>query len=327
MSHEFESGVFSDNKEAWHSLGAVLPEKLRDIPTALTLGGLDWTVSKRPLAYTDEVDPDVVIPVDNYFALVRDTDNTVLNPCVSSSYHPLQNAEAFQFFEPFLHEGCFISSAISLNAGKKICLLAEIEDNEREVVTNDPVKAYLLLATSHDGSIGTTVKFTNVRVVCSNTLRAAMAERGEFRTIRHTASQMQQLSEVRASINLFKRSFEQEVSIYKELANRTMGLNATRSYLERLFEKQLIDTAKRLDILPEDVSLEQNRFTKKCLENYMFSEDLQLDGVEGTAWAAFNAVTEAIKDRSSNRDNRYNSIWFGPDSKLLDEAKQLALTL
>jgi phage/plasmid-like protein (TIGR03299 family) len=327
MSHEFESGVFSDGKQAWHGLGVVLPEKLRDIKTALSLGGLDWTVSKRPLAYTDEVDPDVVVAIDNYYALVRDTDQNILNPCVSSSYHPLQNEEAFQFFEPFLHEGCFISSAISLNQGKKICLLAEIEDNVREVVKDDYVRAYLLLATSHDGSIGTTVKFTNVRVVCSNTLRAAMAERGNFRSIRHTASQIQQLSEVRASINLFRRSFDEEVSIYKELSKRNMDLDQTRTYLEKLFERQLVDSAKRLDIPKEEMKLEDNRFTRKCLENYMYSPDLQLDGVEGTAWAAFNGITEAIKDRSSNRDNRYNSIWFGPDSKLLDEAKQLALTI
>jgi hypothetical protein len=35
----------------------------------------------------------------------------------------------------------------------------------------DRVKAYLLLATSCDGTLCTTAQFTSVRVVCNNTCR------------------------------------------------------------------------------------------------------------------------------------------------------------
>lgn len=327
MSHEFESGVFSKNKGAWHGLGTVVDNKIYDIQEALETGELDWTVSKKPLQYVNTED-DSVVNVYGYYAIVRDTDGQVLNPCVSESYDVLQNSEAFEFFEPFVHDrDCFITAAISLNSGKKVCMTAEIENNEQEIVPGDTVKSYLLLATSHDGSLSTTTKFCHTRVVCANTLRAAMAEKGSFKCIRHTKGQRNSLAEVAASINLFRRDFDEQVSIYKQLANKRMDLNATRNYLETLFAKELKESAKRLEVTEDEMRLEDMRFTKKCLENYCFTPDLQLDKVEGTAWAAFNAVTEAVKTRSNNLDNRLNSIWFGPDSKLIEKAKTLALSI
>jgi phage/plasmid-like protein (TIGR03299 family) len=324
MSHEFESGVFTNNQGAWHGLGVVMPEKMYNLEEALTVANLNWTVSKKPLSYK-EGENQVDIP--NYYAIVRDTDNTVLNPCVSEGYVPLQNSEAFSFFEPFLHEKeCFITSAISLLQGKKVCMAVEIEDNEREIVANDTVKAYLLLATSHDGSSKTITKFTNTRTVCNNTLQMALAGQGAFQAVRHTVSQKQKLADIQASVNIFKKNFEKEVSIYKQLAAKEMDLNTTRSYLEKLLERELLETSKALHKNREELKLEDNRFAKKCLENYMFSPDLQMDNVEGTAWAAFNCVTEAIKNRSSNLENRLNSIWFGPDGKLVERAKELALS-
>jgi phage/plasmid-like protein (TIGR03299 family) len=327
MSHEFESGLFTNNEEAWHGLGVVMPEKVYDIQKALTVGGLDWTVSKRPLAYTANDGQDV-IEMPGYYALARDSDNTILNPCVSKTYVPLQNSEAFSFFEPFLHEqDCFISAAISLQNGKKVCMTVEIEDNEREIVPGDTVKTYLLLVTSHDGSSKTIVKYTDKRPVCQNTLRMALAGSGEFRAVRHSSNQLERLQSIQSSLNLYKRSFEHQVSLYKQLANKRMDVDATRNYLETLLHRELKETGVRLEKAPEEVKLEDNRFARKCLENYLFTPDLQMPGVEGTAWAAFNSVTEAVKYRSSNPDNRLNSIWFGPDGKLIERAKELALTI
>lgn len=330
MSHEFESGVFTNNQSAWHGLGNVIEDKLYDIQQALELSNLNWTVSKKPLCYTQENEDGTTEAVDipNYFAVVRDTDGSVLNPCAGSTYDVLQNSEAFEFFEPFVHEkDCFITSAISLNGGKKVCMTAEIEDNEREIVPGDTVKSYLIAATSHDGSLSRVIKFGNIRPVCQNTLRAALAADGAFKVIKHTKNQRVKAAEVAACINLFRRDFDEQVNIYKQLANKPMDLEATRSYLETLFAKELKEAAERQDISKDDIRLEDMRFTKKCLENYCFSPDLQLDKVEGTAWAAFNAVTEAIKTRSNNPDNRLNSIWFGSDSRLIETAKTLALTI
>lgn len=324
MTSAVETGLFTNGEQPWHDDGIVKKEKLYDIEEALEGSGLNWTASKRRLAMINEQEEYVQLP--DHYAVVRDTDNQLLNPCVSSGYEILQNNEAFRFFEPFLHEqDCYINSAISLHNGKKICILAEIEDNKREVVPGDNVQSYILLATSHDGSLGTSVRFTNVRVVCQNTLNVALAQKDAFRAVRHTAGQYEQLANIQASVNLFKRSFEEEVSLYKQLANKPMTLDSTRDYLERLFENDLKAAAKRLDKPLAEVGIEDARMPRKCLENFLFSDDLQMDGVINTAWAAFNGVTEAVKTRSSDQDNRLDSIWFGSDSKFIKRAKELAL--
>lgn len=324
----FESGVFSNNEGAWHGLGVVMPNKIYDTEQACKLGGLDWTVSKRPLYVQREQGE--VEEIDTHKALVRDSDGFILNPCVSNRYEPLQNSDAFKFFEPFLHEkDCFISAAISINNGRKICLTAEIEQDIKEVVPGDPIRNYLVLAGSHDGSLSSSVFYSTIRPVCQNTLKSALANlfKEDKRKVKHTSNQLQALNSIQQSINLAKKTFDDDFKLYQQMAQKPMDLDATRAYLETLFEKELVDSAKRKEIPLSEMSLEQNRFTLKCLENFMFTPDLQMDGVAETGWAAFNAVTEAIKTRSSNPDNRLNSILFGQDSKLIERAKELVLTM
>ena len=97
MSHEFESGFFT-RKAAWHGLGEVLDFAPSNWKEALAASGLGWHVSKRPLMFvapsTELENPIIVSHSTEQFALVRDTDNSVLGYC-KNAYMPLQNAEAF----------------------------------------------------------------------------------------------------------------------------------------------------------------------------------------------------------------------------------------
>lgn len=322
MSHEVESAMFSNGERAWWGADKVLKEKCYSTKQALTLAGLDWTVSKQDLYV---ITKNGYNTVNGRKAIVRDTDNSVLG-VATDRYEILQNTEALAFFDIFLHEKeMFLTSAISLREGKRICVVGQIENNQREVVKNDTVKSYLLLATSHDGSLATTIKFTNVRTVCMNTLVAALCSNGAFRTIRHNNLQKDRLAMVQNSIDLYKRQFNDEIDLYKQLANKPMNLEATRNYLETLFASELNTAAKRTD---GTFKLEDYRPTKKILTNYLSSTDLQMEGVAGTAWAGFNAVTEFLSSqKSKNMDNRMDSLWFGSDANLLDRAKKLALTV
>lgn len=323
MSHEFESGMFSNNEAAWHGLGNVLPHKVYDTEEAIKLSGLDWTVSKHPIYIKDEEEEGGLVEVPGRRAVLRDTDKSILGT-VSARYEPLQNLEAFKFFDPFLHEKeAFISSAISLSNGRRIAIVAEIDDNERTIVKDDKVKSYLLFSTSHDASLSSSIRFTTVRVVCANTLAVAMMQNSDVKTVRHCRTQADRLAEIQHTINLYKQKFEEEVSIYKSLAQKDMDDHAFRGYLEKVFQKDLERRAK--DMETDEVSLEDIRAGKHCLNYFMFTEDLQMDGVKDTAWAGYNAVTEYVKNKSSDRNKRMESIWYGPDAILLERAKRLAL--
>jgi phage/plasmid-like protein (TIGR03299 family) len=322
MPAYFESGILY-REPAWHGLGLVLNEKLYDYQEALKLAGADWTVSLKPM-YLDETG--VSLCPDKVW-VCRDDINKYL-ATVGRKFRPIQNLDAFKFFEPFLHErDCFISTAGVLYGGKKVFITAEIENFDSEIVEGDPVKNFLLLSNSHDDKMKLTVKFVRERVVCANTLEVALAESGVFKSVGHNSRSLFDLQEIQTSIDICKRTFKDSTADFKLLAQKSLKTEEFRSYLERVFESELKDASKR-KTTSDEVKLEDLRCTKKIIQFYEEQPDLQIDGVRGTLYGAFNAISQYLThNKSSNPDSRYNSLWYGSDSLLLRNAKEVALSL
>lgn len=317
MSHQFESGFFV-KEPAWHGLGTVLQDKVYNTSEALKLAGADWKVSLHSITSCGQEIPDRK-------AVHRDDTGAYL-ATVGKIYRPIQNEDAFKFFDPFLHErDCYISTAGILDSGKKCWIAAEIENSETEVVEGDRIRNYLLLANSHDGSMKAIVKFVSERVVCANTLKVALGEGGAFKAISHNSKAASALSEIQASLDICRKSFDNTVLKYRQMAATNISTEQFRGYLESLFESDLKAASKRLE---ETAELEDLRSCRKILAAYDSTPDLQVDGVRGTAYAAVNAVAEWVTHaKSSNKDSRFNSIWFGSDANFLAEAEERALAL
>lgn len=64
-----------------------------------------------------------------------------------------------------------------------------------KVGSDDLIEKYLFLTTSHDGFGPITAAFTLVRIVCANTLNAALQNQTNSIKIRHTASARQRLEQ------------------------------------------------------------------------------------------------------------------------------------
>jgi hypothetical protein len=83
----------------------------------------------------------------------------------------------------FFHEYCNAGHATmetvgGLRDGAVVWALARLNGGStRTIGANDELRGYMLLATSHDGSLRTIGKPTQVRVVCHNTLTAAVGEK------------------------------------------------------------------------------------------------------------------------------------------------------
>lgn len=163
MTHQFESGFFV-NQGAWHGLGTVLDNP----PTtaqAITDAGLDWQVNEQPI-YTQSQHG--LSPVTSHKSLVRSTDHQLLG-IVSKQYQPLQNHDAFSWFDFLLHDGdVSLETAGSLKDGKRIWILAKINQSPIDILHDDPVEPYLLLSNSHDATSAVWIQFTPIRVVCQN---------------------------------------------------------------------------------------------------------------------------------------------------------------
>ena len=98
MSHEIENMVYVGN-EPWHGLGTKVPEGKRlSINEAIIAADLNWEVGLRHIFTVD--DRNIRVGILDHYATYRKTDHAVLG-IVGADCRPLQNREAFQWFQPF----------------------------------------------------------------------------------------------------------------------------------------------------------------------------------------------------------------------------------
>ena len=310
MPHEFDSGFFV-SKAAWHGLGNVL----KNPPTTkegIIQAGLDWKVLEEPIY---NVENSEAIPIPGYKSLVRDSDRKVLG-VVGERYQPLQNEEAFAWFDPLLHEGdVTLEAAGALKGGKRIWVLAKINQNNLDVADGDQVCPYLLLHNSHDGSTAIWLQFTIIRIVCWNTLSAAASERhkdekrGKAFRIRHGSSIAQQLSIAHEALNFSKQRFTHTVQEYRAMAKKSITRELFEHYIGTVLETEE-PTSHR---------------AYSAIENNFLSGR----GNQGkTVWDAYNGITEwTDHQRGRSAETRLESAWFGESQKLRTLAHEVALSL
>jgi phage/plasmid-like protein (TIGR03299 family) len=235
MAHEIESLMYV-GATPWHSLGV----KLDAPPTAteaIKLAGLDWSVGLKALQTVDGA-----IPVDHK-ATYRLSDGRILG-VVGPQYHPIQNSEAFDWFNPFLESGeASIETAGSLRDGQRVWVLAKLNRSPSVIVPGDEVQKFILLANSHDGTFTGRVGFTPIRVVCANTLSMATEEgTSQLLRVRHTKGAKKALDKIREIMNLANASFEATAAQYRQLAAHQVEPGDLEKYVKLVFKP--VQTAK-----------------------------------------------------------------------------------
>jgi phage/plasmid-like protein (TIGR03299 family) len=175
----------------WHGLGKQVPKGLT-AEQMIRAAGLDWDVELLPARGAREINRKgefsryevVRVPRPNT------TENEVLLGVVSRRYQPLQNVEAFEFFDSIVGEGkAHFETAGALGEGERIWVMAKMPQ-AMEIVRGDECFKYLLLSNTHSGDGSVIVKFTAMRVVCQNTLMLAMEDGQKAYRVRHS-KQMQ----------------------------------------------------------------------------------------------------------------------------------------
>lgn len=302
--------MFYVGETPWHGLG----EKLESAPTvreAILQSGLDWEVGLKDLFTADGQ----TVPAR---ATIRSTDNSVLG-VVGPRYVPLQNKDAFDWFEPFVESGeASLHTAGSLQEGKKIWVLAQINRENSEIVRGDEVAKFLMLSNSHDGTTAIRVGFTPIRIVCANTLAMAHnASASKLIRVRHTQSSRVNLDRLREIMDTINGQFEATAEQFRFLASRNYNAADVRKYV-----KTVLGVERVTD---EDLPTRTKNTMDKIFE--LIENDRQsLPGVRGTYWAAYNGVNEYFNyHQGRNNDNRMNSLWFGPG--LADNRSALDLAL
>ena len=340
MSHNIEvrgnqASVFSTGK-TWHGLGKVydINNPPKTAQEAMEACGADYEVELKPLfcnigktkdndrvaSFLDDEGEENLIEVPGRFGVIRNTDNKVLGT-VGTKYRVLQNSEAFNFFNPFIRDGqaSFEAGGV-LSGGSKIWSLVKINEGASgEVVNGDLVHTYLLLFNSHDGSTSVGVLFTPVRVVCQNTLTMAIEGSGtNMIKVSHTENMEKSLSLVQQTIDISRKSFTVTLEQYRCMQEKNLSIEGLAQYASRA----ILQDNERVDM----------KDLKRVVKNVMTFHDegigQNIDGVQGTVWGAYNAVTGFVDHvRGRSDETRLEASWFGEGKKVRERAHSLALDL
>jgi len=150
---------------------------------------------------------------------------------VGERYRILQNEELFDFGDALLDGGGRWETAGSIKGGRQVFGSLALE---RETVLDpsgveDKINSYLLVNTSHDGSIAIQASVTPVRVVCANTLNLALGSGvGRNRTvkqsykIRHTQTAQGKIQAAREALGLANAYMDEFDLMAKAMIEQTI---------------------------------------------------------------------------------------------------------
>lgn len=323
--------MFSVNEVPWHGLGVILQEP----PTsaeAIIQAGLNWPVEKRPVYFKRA--NDLYDEVQNRKALVRIRQlgegmlAEDLLAVVSDNYEPLQNIDAFTFFDPLIvDKSAVYETAGSLREGRKIWILANLKSSSK-VSENDELRHYLLLCNGHDGQTGVTVMLTTVRVVCNNTLTQALQQGGAW-TTRHTAGVTERLEAIKQLLGLVQRKIASDTEHYRKMHDTPMTDEQFTSFIEKIFGKAELPPAEE-DLTEQEIARTERAKERNDARMTKFLEIYRNGpGAEpGTVWGALNAVTHFVDFYMGGRaKDRVDYALFGRAAALKDEALEEALAL
>lgn len=309
MAHEIES-MFSVKETPWHGLGKIISQA-PTVAEGMELAGLNWTVGKEQLICTDGTKTDA-------FAVRRDTDKRILG-VVGPQWTPLQNVEAFDWFQPFIDAKlATLETAGSLRNGERVWVLAQIAFDPSEIVAGDTVRKFMLLSNGHDGKLAVRVGFTPIRVVCANTLRASHeSEASKLIRVRHNAGVKAKIDNLRDIMNLANSEFEATADKYRFLASSMYKQADIIKFVRKIVGIGETET---------EISTRKVNICKEIFELIDSGIGQDIPGVRGTWWGAYNGVTQYLNySKGNNSDNRLNSLWFGEDYKLNMKALDLCL--
>ena len=309
-------------EEPWHGLGKRVPKGIT-AERMIREAGLDWNVELRPARGSKEINRKKEYSRYEVVRLPRPDTNEpeVLLGVVGRRYKLLQNTEAFQFFDPIVgQDKAYFETAGALGEGERIWIMARMPEI-MEIVRGDECMKYLLLSNTHTGDGSVIVKFTSVRVVCQNTLMLAMEDGQKAYRVRHTKMMQFRLDELSKFLELTQNVFKAAEGRFKQFAEIQMVGGRMHQYLDAVFPRTKAQK-KRGENPPRWT------YVRGLFESH---PDLQMPGVRGTLWGAYNAVTRFEDYRQPQHeeqpDNRLERTWFGTgaDIKLLALQKAQAL--
>ena len=319
MPANFTSGWLGNGERAWHGMGVVTDGTLPAREAFETADAL-FTVEKRELLYptvgAGQVQPDgserpTLLP-SSHFGIVR-TDTQALLGVVSKQYEIVQNDSLLRMAE-FIREEVDMDCVIVLSHGSKVCFTATLRGAETDIVPGDTVKRRIVGYLGHDGKTGCGAKFTNIRVVCQNTLTAALADSGAQSSVTHKGAANDNFNALINSIDVARQDFVTECDLMREFSRASMGQDGFRDFVDEVYNVK-----------------EDQVFRKRERLESAFQHGFGWEYAPKSVWAAFNAITQVETSTRSltkaRATNQFARGTFGAGAQISKRAFAIATEL
>ena len=304
------SAWLGNSEAAWHGIGTVTEGTLPAREAFETAEAL-FTVEKRPLFYNCANEQDGVLE-SNAFAVVR-TDSECLLGVVSQQYELVQNDSLLRMAE-FIREEVDMDCVIVLSHGAKVCFTATLRGAATDIVPGDTVKRRIVGYLGHDGKTGCGAKFTNIRVVCQNTLTAALGESGAHSSITHKNGANQNFDALINSIDVARQDFVTECELMREFARASMGFDGFRDFVDEVYNIE-----------------EGQVFRKREKLERAFTRGHGFGYAPFSVWNGLNAITEVETSTRGTTKAKGNAMFargtFGVGAQISKRAFKVAAEL
>src|SRR5690606_2895989 len=179
----------------------------------------------------------------------------------------------------------------ALGNGERIFITAKLPGYIRVGGGDDVTEKYIFLTTSHDGSGSITAAFTPIRIVCQNTLNAALRNTSNVVRIKHTAGAKQRLEDAHKVMGIANRLSEE----LEEVFNHWTTVRITDEQVKQLIQLALCPNRETLKLIQQGDEEGLSTVFKNSVEDAfsyaMMSDTQQMDTTKGTVFGAYNAVT------------------------------------
>ena len=323
MAHNLEivdgkASFVAKGEKAWHGLGTYVNEAMTS-EQVVELANLNYEVNKTPIYIKPTIgENETPMEIPNILATYR-TDNGAPLGLVSERYEVVQNKDAFLFFDPIIDRGeAIYETAGVLGRGERVFITAKLPEDI--LVAGEKVEQYLLITNGHDGKNAVRVGFTPVRVVCNNTLTAALNSLKNSYTIFHFNNPLERLKEASKVMGLASTYMNDVSLIFEDMANKQIRDEQLMAFIEEIFVSK--DYVKK----NEKVSTRSKNLVDRVYNFAKYHPTQITPSTKNTLYGAYNAVSGYfghMKDYKSP-SQRMESLSFGYASNKTNSAFTLA---
>lgn len=357
---------FSRKEVAWHGLGQVIQEAVT-AEEALHLANLDYEVQLRPIftsyipegyttravfhdgksqyelidkhgIYTETFIPKKGELITTNKAVCR-MDNMTTLGIVGNKYMPVQNKESLDFIYNIFKNNpditdkndIIIETAGVLGIGERIFVTAKLPAGFKIGNEKDTTDLYIVFTNSHDGTSSLTAMVTSIRVVCNNTLTAALGSaKSKFR-FRHTANIRTSMADGLSLLNLSYEVMQSNQEAYNALLNIKVDMTT----LDNLICKAMLNDNQLMHLSRVGwTNIDKDIISSRVKNQILDIKDYVDMGCgqeynRGTAYWAYMGMNSYLNNGSNFKDDtaKFDNLLSGTSSTVDSKMLQTCLSL